>query len=207
MNTMLGAFMKRWRYSFLSLFLPYNLAFATPQVTDGDIIFQTSKSSQSLAVQSATRSRYSHMGIVFLKNSKPFVLEAISTVKFTPLDVWIARGVDKHFVVKRLQAGLKQSDISELKKASLAFEGRPYDLTFEWSDDRIYCSELVWKLYKRALGIEVGEVARLKDFDLSAAEVKKKLRERFGNNVPLQEVVISPDAIYNSKLLDEIARG
>src|SRR5437867_163185 len=27
----------------------------------------------------------------------------------------------------------------------------PYDLTFEWSDDKIYCSELVWKVYERAL--------------------------------------------------------
>jgi hypothetical protein len=33
---------------------------------DGDIIFQTSRSEESIAIQKATHSQYSHMGIVFL---------------------------------------------------------------------------------------------------------------------------------------------
>ncbi|HRG10273.1 MAG TPA: peptidoglycan peptidase, partial [Cyclobacteriaceae bacterium] len=32
----------------------------------GDIIFQTSQSSQSKAIQLATRSEYSHMGIIYM---------------------------------------------------------------------------------------------------------------------------------------------
>jgi hypothetical protein len=50
------------------------------QLRDGDIIFQTSRSEQSIAIQKATRSPYSHMGIVFLKNGSPYVYEAINTV-------------------------------------------------------------------------------------------------------------------------------
>lgn len=42
-------------------------------VQNGDIIFQTSLSSQSLAIQKATHSPYSHMGIIILKNGKPYV--------------------------------------------------------------------------------------------------------------------------------------
>ena len=37
-------------------------------------------------------------------------------------------------------------------------EGKHYDFWFEWSDERIYCSELVWKIYRRGLGIELGEL-------------------------------------------------
>jgi hypothetical protein len=65
-----------------------------PEVRDGDLIFQTSKSSQSLAIQRATGSPYSHMGLIFNRDGKPYVFEAVATVRFTPLDQWIARGVD-----------------------------------------------------------------------------------------------------------------
>jgi len=53
------------------------------------------------------------------------------------------------------------------------FEGKPYDLYFEWSDERIYCSELVWKLYKFLTGLRIGELNRLKEFDLTRPEVLK----------------------------------
>ena len=32
---------------------------------------------------------------------------------------------------------------------------KDYDLYFEWSDDKIYCSELVWKIYKNGADIEL----------------------------------------------------
>lgn len=70
---------------------------------DGDIVFQTSQAAQSLAVQKATGSRYSHMGIIILREGKPFVFEAAHTVQYTPLNNWIARGFGGYFVAKRLQ--------------------------------------------------------------------------------------------------------
>ncbi|HLQ25603.1 MAG TPA: hypothetical protein VK138_06915, partial [Acidiferrobacterales bacterium] len=38
------------------------------QLRDGDIIFHTSQSAQSIAIQKATHSRYSHMGIIFFRD-------------------------------------------------------------------------------------------------------------------------------------------
>jgi len=84
------------------------------------------------------------------------------------------------------------------------FEGKPYDLYFEWSDDRIYCSELVWKIYKRALDLEVGELQTMQEFDLSDPLVQAKVRERFGETIPKNEIVISPAAIFASELLETI---
>jgi hypothetical protein len=44
--------------------LGYSDSFAE-QLRDGDILFQASRSEQSIAIQKATRSPCSHMGIVF----------------------------------------------------------------------------------------------------------------------------------------------
>ena len=40
------------------------------QPRNGDIIFQTSESAQSTAIQLATHSPYSHMGIVYVDNGQ-----------------------------------------------------------------------------------------------------------------------------------------
>ena len=76
--------------------------------------------------------------------------------------------------------------------------GHKYDLYFGWSDDRIYCSELIWKVYERGLSRRLGQLQHLRDFDLSNPAVQAKLRERYGNRLPLDETVISPASIFNS---------
>src|SRR5687768_3065271 len=48
---------------------------AEKQLQDGDIIFQTSKSNQSKAIQLATGSKYSHMGILYKVDGNFFVYE------------------------------------------------------------------------------------------------------------------------------------
>lgn len=63
------------------------------ELRDGDIIFQTSQSEQSIAIQKATHSQYSHMGIVFFRNGSPHVYEAINTVQYTPLRKWVDQGL------------------------------------------------------------------------------------------------------------------
>src|SRR5262245_33927193 len=103
---------------------------------DGDIIFHTSRSSQSLAIQRATGSKYSHMGLVLLRDGAPFVLEAAATVRYTPVADWIRRGIGGHFVVKRLKRRstlLTPEKVDDLRQTARSFEGKPYDLTFEWS--------------------------------------------------------------------------
>lgn len=178
------------------------------RVRDGDIIFQTSQSEQSRAIQLATHSPHSHMGLVLFREGRPFVFEAVSpSVRFTPLREWIARGEGARYVVKRLRDASVLADPnapSALVKAATALAGRPYDPYFEWSDDRVYCSELVWKAYERGLGVQLGLLLPLVSFDLTSPVVKAKLTERYGDKVPLDERVISPASIFNSPLLQEV---
>ena len=174
------------------------------QVREGDIIFQTSQSAQSIAIQKATHSKYSHMGIIFFRDGKPYVYEAIKTVQYTSLNKWIARGDGGHYIIKRLRDAdriLTPNVVTKLRYAAKKFQGKPYDQTFEWSDERIYCSELVWKIYDRGIGVQVGRLQKLREFDLSDPVVKAKMQERYGNRVPMDETVISPGEIFSSKLL------
>jgi len=173
---------------------------------NGDIIFQDSPSSQSKAIKLATHSDYSHVGIVYKKNNKLFVYEAVGPVVLTPINKWINNGVGSKFVVKRLkdETLLTEKKLQAMQKVAHTFAGKPYDALFGWADDRIYCSELVWKIYKRGLGLEVGKLKRLKDFDLTHPVVKAKLQERYGNNIPLNEKVIDPQGVFDSELLHTV---
>ncbi len=178
-----------------------------PVLKDGDMIFQSSISPQCKAVQLATHSPYSHCGLIFHEQGKPYVLEALQPVTVTSLTDWIARGKNKHYVIKRLKNAdkiLSTSVLAKMKKIGEEFRGKDYDATFEWSDNRIYCSELIWKIYQRGAGVQVGKLEKLKDFDLSSAEVKSKLKERYGNQIPLEETVISPASIFNSDILTTV---
>lgn len=178
------------------------------QLRDGDIIFHESRSSQSKAIQLATKSRYSHMGIVYRNGGKWFVYEAVEPVKLTPLQQWIDRGRNGHFVVKRLRsaAHLTPAVLKRMRSAGEKYRGKPYDLYFEWDNQRIYCSELVWKIYKEGAGIEIGRLQRLREFDLSTPAVRAKMNERYGTRIPLNEPVISPAAMFDSAELVEVAR-
>jgi uncharacterized protein YycO len=182
-------------------------AHAADALRDGDIIFHTSRSAQSAAIQRATHSRWSHMGVIIHRDGKPYVYEAIATVRYTPLERWTARGDHGRYVVKRLKRGLTSQQTASLQRAAGKYSGKPYDLYFEWSDGRIYCSELVWKMYRDALGIEIGARQKLRDFDLTDPAVKAKMRERYGSRVPLDEPVISPGAMFDSPLLVSVPTG
>ena len=184
------------------LFATYTTATADYQPLDGDIIFQSSQSNQSKAIELATKSPYSHMGIIFIKNGKPYVFEAASKVVYTPFDKWVNRGKNRKYIIKRLKDHtLSQKEIANLKRVAHSFENKPYDIWFGWDDKYIYCSELVWKIYNKALNLKIGQLQRIKDFNLSAPAVKQKLTERYGDKIPYQETVISPVAIFNSPLL------
>ena len=170
-------------------------------------MFQTSQSSQSLAIQLATSSPYSHMGIVYLRDGAPYVFEAVQPVKLTALPAWVERGERGHFVVKRLRNAdsvLTPAALQRMRTVGEALAGKDYDLYFEWSDERIYCSELVWKVFDRGAGIQIGQLETIADFDLSHPAIQSKVKERFGNNVPLNEVVVSPAAMFEASILETV---
>jgi len=143
------------------------------------------------------------MGIIYVEKGKPYVYEATQPVKLTAFNDWIKRGIGSRYVVKRLKNDklLTPEKLEKMRVVGDRYNGKNYDIYFEWSDDRMYCSELVWKIYKETLGIEIGKLQPLSSFDLSNDIVKTKLKERYGEAIPLQEKVISPAAMFESDQL------
>ena len=180
------------------------------KIQNGDIIFHETMSSQGTELKLATKSRYTHMGIIRKTGDKYFVLEAVQPVSVTPLDKFISRGKDRHYVIKRLKNSdkiLTPEVLDKMEETGGKFIGRKYDSLFQWSDEKIYCSELVWKIYKRAAGVEIGELQKYREFDLTHPKVKVLLKKRFGSReIPLDETVISPVQMFNSPLLETVEK-
>ena len=178
----------------------------TTPLRDGDVVFQSNTSPTAQAIRLATHSQWNHCGIVFVENGKPFVYEAVQPVRRISLEDWAAQGTGGKYAAKRLKqsTALDAKKLSTLKAATSKHLGKNYDLAFSWSDDRMYCSELVWKAYESATSTELGKRQKLRDFDLSHPLVQAKLKGRYGDKIPLDEEVISPEAVWASPLLEVV---
>lgn len=192
--------------SYIGLFLIACFSALAGEISDGDIIFQSSRSRQAEAISAATDSKYTHVGIIFHDEGSPYVHEAVQPVRKIPLKEWIRRGKDGHFVIKRVK-DIDTATLPEVRKEVERMIGKDYDLLFEWSDSRIYCSELVWKAYDRASDIQIGELKKLGDFDLNHEVVRPVVARRYGGNVPVEMKVIAPSEMFDSKLLITVRKN
>lgn len=166
----------------------------------GDILLQTTTSAQDVALKLATGSEFTHCGVVFWKDGQAYVYEAIGPVISTPIAQWIDRGVDRRFVALRLKDPhrLTPAALEKLQRVGESFAGRPYDPLFQWSDDRIYCSELVWKMFHRALGLDLTPLHTFADYDLDHGAVQALIKERYGTTLPMNEPVVAPSDLLDS---------
>ncbi len=173
-------------------------------VANGDIIFIQHSSGQGKAIQLATKSKFTHVGILFIENGKPMVYHAVEPVKVNSLAEFIAMSEDGRYEIKHLKnkAQLTDAAIAQMLKEAKSKLGTHYDLAFNWSDEELYCSEFVWKLYFNALKLELGALKPLKDFDLSHPIVKALMEKRYGKQIPLNEKMISPGDMFSSSLLE-----
>ncbi len=192
----------------LTAFLFYQFAFTTgkPKLKTGDIIFITSASGQGKAIQLATKSKYTHVGIVFIENGTTYVYHAVEPVMKSTLDEFLQFSADGKFVAKRVKAGntLTESTNEKMRQMAVKLLGKHYDIYFNWKDDEWYCSEFVWKLYERNYKFEIGKLRPLKDFDLSSQEVQTIMKKRYGAKIPYDEKMISPQDMFDSDLLEEV---
>lgn len=169
---------------------------------DGDLVFQTSRSSQSAAIRLATHSPYSHVGIVEVAEDGVFVIEAIQPVSRTPLAKWRERGQGGRWTVMR------DPSLTDAQRARIVAEarkelGKPYDFKFGWDDDALYCSELVRKVFARAAGRSLGQLQSLGSLDLSA--LRPALEGRYGRGkIPLDQALVTPASLAADASLTQV---
>jgi hypothetical protein len=80
--------------------------------------------------------------------------------------------------------------------------GRPYDFRYAPGDNEIYCSELVFKAYRDAYGLELGEWQRLGDLNWKPFE--PFIRKMEAGSLPLTRPMITPIALTKSASLSQV---
>jgi Permuted papain-like amidase enzyme, YaeF/YiiX, C92 family len=150
-----------------------------PPLKNGDIIFQSSRSSQSTAILAASRSAYTHMGIIQLgTDDAPSVVEAVGPVKTTPLDEWIKRGMGHRITIKRMEA-LSPEWSGKVLTAAHKYDGLPYDIFFLPGKNEIYCSELVRLAFSEGANIALGQPQKVKELRIDNFAARKLIEKRW----------------------------
>ncbi|HXU27093.1 MAG TPA: YiiX family permuted papain-like enzyme [Bacteroidia bacterium] len=200
--------MKRFVYLFCLTFLVSVFSFAQveSQLKTGDIVFITNQGGQGKAIQLATKSKYTHVGVVFVENGVVYVYHAVEPVTKSTFKDFLEFSEDKKYVVKRLKNPVLLTDKTneQMRLMAVGLLNKHYDIYFDWKDNEWYCSEFVWKLYNRNYKLEIGKLRPLKDFDLSSKQVQAIMKKRYGTNIPYDEPMISPEDMFNSDLLEQV---
>jgi hypothetical protein len=178
---------------FTGLIGPPLHAYISYQAQEGDLLFQSLPMNPVVqTTEGASQSPYSHCGIVVKKNNKWFVLEAIGPVKETPLSDWVAQGREYHFDAFRLH-DQHAKHIPDFIAAAYTYEGHPYDIRYRLDDEKIYCSEIIYKAFLTASGIELGSKTKLGDMNWQPYEYT--IRQLEGGQLPLERQMITPVSI------------
>lgn len=172
---------------------------------DGDIVFSGSASGQGAAITAATGSPITHCGVAFKKEGRWMVLEAVQPVRVSLLENFIASADKDTFTARRLKTAITPESYQKAREWATTQIGRNYDILFGWDDEKLYCSELVWKFYQQA-GVELCPLRKFRDYDLQKPEVKKMIERRYGSmeKLPMDEKVVAPSDIFASVLLIEV---
>ncbi len=82
----------------------------------------------------------------------------------------------------------------KLQAAATRGLGRRDDALFQWTDDRICRSALVYKAYQTSLGLQIGAVQRMGAFDPAAPSVRARIEARAKGRVDEHEAVVAPSS-------------
>jgi hypothetical protein len=210
------------------------------KLKNGDIVFIESNSERAPAIKKLTGSNLTHCGIVFRdKQNKWIVYEGAGYPGiYRELGEWIGResgnGKKNPIYVRRLtdKDGRLSSKIETLRKKARELHDTSYDFGFAWENkdssgkEYIYCSELVWKAFKAAIGVALEKPHALGDYitkkpdgkertatERTAVEAdfdyylnnKKSKDHRNGQPYQRGELAISPVEVFASTELDAVS--
>jgi hypothetical protein len=186
-----------------SVWGPAYLAYGRYQPQEGDLVFQSLQHSPLVdAIEGVTQSPYSHCGIVGRQNGRWVVYEAYREVEATSLKEFLFRGRGHGFAVYRLKPE-HRAHIPEMLHCAKSYLGRPYDVLYQFDDERIYCSELIFKAYRDASGgDQLGAIVKLGDLNWKPHEQTVRYYER--GPVPVEREMITPRDLALANQLEPV---
>lgn len=145
-----------------------------PLVSHGDLIFRNGTDEVSAAARSMNRidTSYSHCGLVLVENDTPFVYHMIGG-HFNPsqklrrdlIDSFLVPGETDRFAIYRYDLAKRQTDSLSAVVNYHYRTGLEFDLYFNFlSDDKMYCSEFVFKCLNRALSDSLSQVVKAREW-------------------------------------------
>ena len=177
-----------------------------PDLMEGDIIVQDIQNATGDLMREAMPAEWTNIGIIFRRDADGamVVMDVIGKVRLTPLPEWISAGRENKVALYRLKDGENQlvpKNVKKLRVACKPFKSTPADRYFGWSDDELYSSELVWKVYQNGLGISLCPLRKLNTLSLGGEKVKPLITKKYGAVVPATEYAVTIADIYSSPQL------
>lgn len=180
----------------------------------GDVLFQALPEWMMVtAIEAITGSAYSHCGIVApaVDAGGWVVLESWALagqggeisggVIETPLEEWLARCDNGHFVAARFR-GLDFLEASEVLSAAKRYMGRSYDIRFDLDNDEFYCSELIYRAYADATGAALVAPVAFGTLDWEPWALFIRAAEK--GEIPIHRLVVTPQQLLESPLLETV---
>lgn len=164
----------------------------------GDILLQPLHCWACNLIEAQTQSEFSHIGVVShisQKEKKVFVAEAFMKVREIEFNEFNKK-TQKGLSLKVYRPGYVAIDFRKTFKST--FENLAYDSGFLWDDEKIYCSELLYKLFRDS-NMKVPEALPMK-FDVNREHWEKY----FKGHVPEGEIGISPADFDDESLYEFI---
>ncbi|MBI5541490.1 MAG: hypothetical protein HY951_15610 [Bacteroidia bacterium] len=180
---------------------------------NGDIFFQDISCGPFCdAVNKVTYSckdaDFAHVGVLISDNNKWFVAEAVSKgVILTQVDTFLNRALDKNKKPKVMVGRLKNNNsvvmptIASIKP----FINKQYDDIFDISNDKYYCSELIYELFKDIKGNRIFSLAPMTFKDPDTKQLFPIWKTYFDSlkvEVPEGKPGLNPGSISRSELLE-----
>lgn len=182
----------------------------------GDLVFQDLDCGDlCMAIEKVTTSvdkkSFSHVGIVSIENGAVFVYEAIGPgVIKTPFEKFLNRSKDKNNQPKVYVGRIKTENMGDsvlvLKRINLLL-GKPYDDEFDIKNEKYYCSELVYEVFKDNFGKSLFYLNPMTFKDPSTGKTFPVWDEYFKNlkiAVPEGLPGLNPGSISRSPQIDII---
>ncbi len=103
--------------------------------------------------------------------------------------------------LKNADAALTPDMLERMRCLGRGMLGRDYDRQFRWSDTKLYCSEPVWKLYRRGAGVTLCKPQQFRDVNPARPVLAGEAARRYGKNMPPPRARGPPAALFDSPLL------
>ena len=134
-----------------------------PQLHNGDLVFQTGHDLESLAVITATDSKFTRIGIIKKTDDGDQVISLNDHYQQIPFDQFTRHGIFSRYAIYRY----RQLDPDRAAKITMVAANMQNNLLpfFNFQGAKLYPSEAAYLAYRES-GLDIGSVQKIRDLNM-----------------------------------------